>query len=140
MRIQIELAHGGDERIAPGSLLYLRAPTPSESESEPGAQSVLRLRGIQFLVTDPCPDLAAEFAQHITITPLATPSGKPVWVNLDAVLDWDPTPSTAHPEARSWLVFGSGPRAPRLAVQETEDQLIALWTDLNGDLSVFDAE
>jgi hypothetical protein len=137
MRIQIELAHGGDERVAPKSLLYIRQPTPREAENEPGTLGVLRLRGVQFLTSDSFTDLAEEFRAHIPLAALTTPSGHPIWVNLGSVVDWDPSPTSAHPDAKSWLVFGTGPRAPRLAVRETREELTQTWAALDQDDSIF---
>lgn len=138
MRIQIELAGGGDERFSPSSTLYLRPLTDREEVDEPNAACMLRLRGVAFFIVETFAELTDELTEHLKIAKLTSPNGNPVHINAEAVVDWDDPPSTVHEDANSWLVFGTGPSAPRLAVQETRAQLIEYWAGLGLESDLFD--
>lgn len=138
MRIHVTLASGGDERVSAGSLLFLRGPTERESEENPGALSLLRLGSASLFTVHPVSELADEFGRHVPLAALTLHAGRPIAVNMTAVVDYDRTPSTVHPDTPSWLVFGEKPNSPRVAVREEATKLRPLWTDAGLDTMIFD--
>ena len=133
MAIKILLSGGGDEQVAAKRLLYLRDPTGSELDEDPMAMCVVRLAGVALTSLTPRDVLAAKFAARTEIVRVTAPNGARICVRGAAVVDVDDPPSTSAPGANAWLVFGVGPRAPRLAVRETRDMLRETWLDAGLD-------
>lgn len=130
MLIKVQLASGGDERVDPKRLFYIRDPLASELDDEPAAQSLLSIPGAALLCVVPRDTLAATFAHEIPLARLTLPNGAPVFVRATAVVDVDDPISTNPVGTESWLVFGTGPRARRLAIREPRKVLSSLWTAL----------
>ncbi|MEO1142338.1 MAG: hypothetical protein AAFW66_08355 [Pseudomonadota bacterium] len=129
-RITINLAGGGDERIKPSSLLYVRRPTYDETRGEPEVESVVVIGGVRFSVVSSSVEVADRFAAAVKVVTLTAPDSTLLFVNAEAVVDVD-RPATR--QGKSVLVFGIGPRAPRLGVGQTREELADIWKDVGLD-------
>ncbi|MEP2030275.1 MAG: hypothetical protein ABJI96_16370 [Paracoccaceae bacterium] len=130
MTIKIPLASGADERVNPNRLFYIRDPLASELDDEPEAQSVLSFPGATFLCATARDTLASIFSEETPLARLSLPNGAPVFVRATAVVDVDDPVSTNPVGTATWLVFGAGPRARRLATRESRAVLSLMWIDL----------
>lgn len=134
MAVVIELAGGGDEPLEIRSVTYTRRATPSEVTREPGANSVVALvNSTRLFCVQTTQEIEAAFGDGARFAHLTLPNRTAVLVNAGAVIDVDPAPSTVTGNA--WLVFGNGPRAPRLVIRETAAELRGIWEQLGLDPS-----
>jgi hypothetical protein len=133
MSIRVELPNGGDEAVDPKRLLYIRDPLGFELSEEPQAQAVLMLSGVKLYSITARDKLSETFSDKVPLARLTAPNDVPIYVHASAVKDVDDPVSTNPANANAWLVFGTGPRAPRLSVQEDRPTLKSIWTDLGAD-------
>lgn len=131
-RVVIELADGGDEVVSARNLYYIRRALDFETWEEPNGSSTAVLGSVKITSKHSANDLAEIFRDYITIVELSAPDNSVLYVQGLAVQDVDNTPSTM-PGSNSWLVFGPGPRAARLGVRQTREQLRQIWIDAGLD-------
>jgi hypothetical protein len=123
-RVKLRLASGGDERVSPKTLLYVRRATFDETRFEPSVEAVVVLPGVRLSVVSSSNDVATVFSEYIPIVTLAAPDGTLLFVNASAVADVDPP---ANRMGKAVLVFGVGPRAPRIGVNHNCESLAEIW-------------
>lgn len=134
-KVKLELAGGGDETVPAKSVIYVRRVGDRLVQFNPEAAALVVLGGGLSLPVKTSPaDTAALFDAHVPMIPLSAPDNSIVYVHGAAVQDVDEAPSTL-PGAQSWLVFGIGPKAPRLGVRQTRKELKKLWKEKGLDPS-----
>ncbi|MEM8550005.1 MAG: hypothetical protein AAGF10_04380 [Verrucomicrobiota bacterium] len=135
MQFKLPLPDGADESINLKRVLYLRDPLSFEIDEEPDVRAIVMLPGIKLYSVVELEDLVAQMAAKIRLGALTAPNGAVLKVHVDAVKDVDDPVSTNPPKTRSWLVFGTGPKARRLSVKEDRDALRTIWMQLGADPS-----
>jgi hypothetical protein len=125
-KLTLSLSNGSDEKISPASLLYIRRVTYEESRFEPSTEAVVVLPGVRLSVVTSSIELSERFSELLPIVTLSAPDGSLVFVNARSVADVDP-PATR--QGKSALVFGVGPRAPRLGVRHSREELATIWSE-----------
>lgn len=132
--IKTELADGSSQTIVSTDVVYLRDATRMESSE--GAVTIVRIHnGSAYESVDDLSNLQSSLgALGVEFMDLTLVNGSLASIVARKIIRVSKVPSTANPEARSWLHYGGG----RLQVQETREELVQLWQDAGLNTTVFD--